>query len=157
MGTSIIVHCYYTTLPYHILLSIARYAGVIPTCCWSLWFDLCTYMYDGTPSHPSSTPVWHGWSPITTLVWEGGPLPVNCFVILRSFAIISLCKSRQYSLVVLGYPLHRPCSFYKQTICDTKRTSLKVFIDFVQTKKGLKSESLCKLNMHTRHPRPPKR
>ncbi len=29
IGTSItIVLCYYTTLPYHILLSIARYAGV---------------------------------------------------------------------------------------------------------------------------------
>ncbi len=28
LGTNIIAHCYYTTLPYHILLSIARYGGI---------------------------------------------------------------------------------------------------------------------------------
>ncbi len=28
IGTSIQAHGYYTTLPYHILLSIARYAGI---------------------------------------------------------------------------------------------------------------------------------
>ncbi len=28
IGTSIIAYCYYTTLPYHILLSVARYAGI---------------------------------------------------------------------------------------------------------------------------------
>ncbi len=28
IGTSIVAHCYYATLLYHILLSRARYAGV---------------------------------------------------------------------------------------------------------------------------------
>ncbi len=28
IGTSIVAHCCYTTLPYHILLSIARYAEI---------------------------------------------------------------------------------------------------------------------------------
>ncbi len=28
IGTSIVAHCYYTTLPYYIFLSIARYAGI---------------------------------------------------------------------------------------------------------------------------------